>query len=257
MAKDERKRQKALAKKKKREIKVRKEANKVRNPTPQDLVKAMQRGAWHACYEIDGDSGLHNIFCVRNSSMGPIVCSFLVDLYCLGVKDAAVLKGIDLVKLTEYVNEQDGRTVTPAYVLKLITFAIEEARKIGFEPHRTTAISLPIFFDVDASECKDTFEFGRDGKPTYIAGPFETDFQQFDILNTLSKLGGTNFNFISSLTSAEIADGNSFRAYEFVRDDDEDADDFDDYDDFEDDDDSNESRTIDSTAKVVDVQTKE
>ena len=49
MAKDERKRQKALAKKKKRETLVRKEANKARNPTPQELVKTMQRGSWYAC----------------------------------------------------------------------------------------------------------------------------------------------------------------------------------------------------------------
>jgi hypothetical protein len=253
MAKDERKRQKALAKRKKREIQVRKEANKVRNPTPHDLAKAMQRGAWYACYEIGEETGLHNIICIRNTTMGPVGCAFLVDRYCLGVKNVQVLKGVDLASLSEYVKDRDGRTVTPAYALKLITFAIEEAGKIGFTPHRTTATMLPIFFDVDVNECTETFEFGVDGKPTYIAGPYESEFQQMEILNTLSKLGGTNFTFTTMINPEQMARAGTIGGYEYLDDDSE----FDDSDDFESDEDYESSDTIDSTAKIVELPTKE
>lgn len=255
MAKDERKRQKALAKKKKREIQVRKEANKVRNPTPQDLAKAMQRGSWYACYEIGEESGLHNIICVRNSPMGPVGCAFLVDRYCLGVKNVQVMKSIDLASLADYVKDRDGRTVTPAYALKLITFAVEEAGKIGFAPHRSTAVMLPIFFDVDVSECTDSFEFGLNGKPTYIAGPYESEIQQMEILATLTKLGGTNFSFSASLTGEQVGRLGTMGDYDFLDDDDDDFDDgFDDT--LESDDDSNANITIDSTAKVIETQVK-
>jgi hypothetical protein len=252
MAKDERKRQKALAKKKKRETQVRKEANKVRNPTPQDLAKAMQRGAWYVCYEIGEDSGLHNIICVRNSPMGPVGCAFLVDRYCLGVKNVQVMKSVDLARLSDYVKDRDGRTVTPAYALKLIQFSIDEAEKIGFAPHRMTATMLPIFFDVDVTECTDAFEFGRDGQPTYIAGPYESDVQQMEILNTLSKLGGTNFRFVAAINADGARNLKSFRAYD-------DDSDLDEYDEYEDDfgAEYEASNTIDSTATVIDVPSKE
>ncbi|MCU0721128.1 MAG: hypothetical protein MUC83_15565 [Pirellula sp.] len=249
MAKDERKRQKTLAKKKKREMQVRKEANKVRNPTPQDLAKAMQRGSWYACYEIGEDIGLNNIICVRNSPMGPVGCAFLVDRYCLGIKSVQVMKSVDLARLSDYVKDRNGRIVTPAYASKLIKFCIDEAEKIGFAPHRMTATMLPIFFDVDVTECTETFEFGRDGKPTYIAGPFESDVQQMEILNTLSKLGGTNFNFVASINAEGFRSLKSFRAY----DDDSDVDEYED--DFEAE--HEESNTIDSTATVIDVPSKE
>jgi hypothetical protein len=253
MAKDERKRQKALAKRKKREMQVRKEANKVRNPTPHDLARAMQRGAWYACYEIGEETGLHNVICIRNSTMGPVGCAFLVDRYCLGVKSVQVMSRVDLARLSDYVKDRDGRTVTPAYALKLITFAIEEARKIGFEPHRTATTMLPIFFDVDANECTETFEFGVNGKPTYIAGPFESEFQQMEILNTLSKLGATGFTFTTAINPGQMARTATMGGYEFLDDDS----DFDDSDDLESDEDDESGDTIDSTATVISLPSKE
>jgi hypothetical protein len=126
---------------------------------------------------------------------------------------------------------------------------MDEAEKIGFAPHRMTATMLPIFFDVDVTECTETFEFGRDGKPTYIAGPYESDVQQMEILNTLSKLGGTNFNFVAAINGDVARNLKSFRAY----DDDGDLDEYED--DFEAEYES--SNTIDSTATVVDVPSKE
>lgn len=253
MAKDERKRQKSLAKRKKREIQVRKAANKVRNPTPQDLAKAMQRGAWYACYEIGEETGLHNIICIRNTAMGPVGCAFLVDRFCLGVKNVQVLSKVDLASLSDYVQDRDGRTVTPAYALKLITFTIEEARKIGFEPHRLAATMLPIFFDVDATECTETFEFGSNGRPTYMAGPYESEFQQMEILNTLSKLGATGFSFTTAINPGQMARAATMGGYEFLDDDY----DFDDYDDLESDEDDESGDTIDSTATVINLPSKE
>ncbi|XZE21011.1 hypothetical protein SH449x_000903 [Pirellulaceae bacterium SH449] len=193
MAQDQRKRQKALAKKKQREIQVRKEANKLRNPTPSELVRSMQNGAWYACYEM-GVEGLHNLMCIRQTQQGPIACTFLVDLFCLGVKDAGIRRSIDLAMISDLVLERDGRRVSPAYVLKLLNFASRESQKIGFAPHRLTSTLLPIFHDVDEGDCPETFEFGRNGKPFYMSGPNEDSFQIQEIVATLSKLGPGNFD---------------------------------------------------------------
>lgn len=110
---------------------------------------------------------------------------------------------------------------------------------------------LPIFFDVDVTECTDTFEFGRDGKPTYIAGPYESEIQQMEILNTLTKLGGTNFTYSAALTAEQVGRLSTMGDYNFLDDDDDDFDD-----ELENDDDSNANSTIDSTATVIEAQVK-
>ncbi len=195
MARDERKRQKALAKKKQRTSRIRKEANTLRNLSPTELVRAMQRGQWYGCYEMASE-GIHNLLCIRNSPTGPVGISFLVDRYCLGVKDTAIVRGIDLGSISDYIAERDGRSVTPAYALKLITFGIEEAKKIGFQPPQEAATLLQIFHDVDPNSCTETFEFGKNGKPFYVAGPHDSQFRQLEILGTLTKLGQGNFHFL-------------------------------------------------------------
>ncbi len=188
MAKDERKRQKALAKKKQREIRIRKEANIQRNPSPGEVLRSAVRGEWVACYETE-DSGMSSLYCVRSTPSGFIGASFLVDMYCLGIKFTELLRNLDLQALSEHVKDRGAKTVSPAYALKKIQFAIEEAQKYGFPPHPDTEMHLRIFQDVDPTECSDEFEFGRDGKPFYLPGPYESEHRQTEILIKLAESG--------------------------------------------------------------------
>lgn len=202
MAKDERKRQKALAKKKQREIRIRKEANAARNPSPAEVIRSVQQGSWYRCTEMEHD-GLAHLICIRKSGNRFGACGFILDTYCVGVKDAYAIREIDLEAANEGLKENDGRIVTPAYAMKKIQFIQEQAAKIGFQPPANLALVMNVFHDVDPATCDNEFTFGKDGKPCFIPGPFDTPAKKMEVIEKLSLLGVGNFTIESGLENAE------------------------------------------------------
>ena len=139
---------------------------------------------------------MNNIVAIRQSRSGPMACLFLVDTYCLGIKDSYLIKEFDLEAFREDERQHDYQTISPAKALKLISKSIEYARGIGFEPHRDALTCSLIFSDVDATECTEEFEFGSDGKPLYTNGPRDSRERQVMIMKTLAKLGDGNYHFL-------------------------------------------------------------
>jgi hypothetical protein len=57
---------------------------------------------------------------------------------------------------------------------RIIYGGIEFAARFGFEPHRDFDQSQWILEDIDDLEpCEEEVEFGRDGKPFYVQGPYD------------------------------------------------------------------------------------
>ena len=102
------------------------------------------------------------------------VASFLVDIFCLGVKDAFV-RSADGEEFAFYFEamaaEVPLKEVDPSYARKLLREAAAWAQSVGFAPHRDFAIVEQIFGDVDPAACDVEFRFGRDGRPVYLPGP--------------------------------------------------------------------------------------
>lgn len=102
---------------------------------------------------------------------------FLLDTYCLGVKNAflAVTGPDQFADMFEkgrkgyMLNEQPA-----ASVRKLVGDAVVYARSFGIEPHRDYREAALIFGDIDPAGCTESFVFGKDGKPLFIAGPRDT-----------------------------------------------------------------------------------
>lgn len=131
---------------------------------------------------------------------------FLVDSYCLGVKDAFATWGDDLEGIRDQLNSTNAVNVDPSYALKFILGAIEYARTWGFSPHSSTAQCLKIFGDTDPSECEEEFVYGHDGKPVFIPGPHDSREKQTFVLNTLSKHGeGQHSLLISDVSDLAAA----------------------------------------------------
>lgn len=195
MACNENKRQQKLAKRNKRSAEIKKQRNKSVNTSNRDFLLAAAKAPWVGCYMSEA-SGMYNIVAIRQSRSGPIACLFLADVYCLGVKDAYLIRSFDLGAFQEDARERDFETIPPAKALKLISKSIEYARGIGFEPHRDALTCSLIFSDVDANECTEEFEFGSDGKPLYTSGPRDSRERQVMIMNTLAKLGEGNYHFM-------------------------------------------------------------
>ena len=158
------------------------------------------------------------------------VASFLVDRYCLGVKDVfgEVLSRpeYDSKYIRRMAAEMPAHSIPPADARKLLEEAVAYAHSLGLAPHADYPKVLPLFGSIDPAESKATFEFGKDGKPLFIAGPSDTPERSRAIVGILTENCGTgNFHYLVPLG------GSHGRDIRFL---DAEEDDFDD-DDFEDD----------------------
>ncbi len=81
----------------------------------------------------------------------------------------------------------------PRLAHRIIYGAIEYAKDIGFEPHKDFKLSRFVLDEPTEVDLSCQAEFGKDGKPFYIAGP---DDNADYISNELSKrIGEGNFHF--------------------------------------------------------------
>ena len=83
----------------------------------------------------------------------------------------------------------------PACVRKLVEDAQAYAKDLGFDPHADYHLSRQIFGDVDQEACSMSFQFGKDGKPFYISGPYD---DPRPVICTLERTAGRgNFEFLA------------------------------------------------------------
>lgn len=107
-----------------------------------------------------------------------MVGAFLVDVFCMGVKDAFWREVSEreyetlLSKLTATGGPR--RAITPERFAKLVYCAVDYAQSLGISPHADFHTARCLMDGIDPSLCPDEFEFGQDGKPLYIAGPHDS-----------------------------------------------------------------------------------
>ena len=124
---------------------------------------------------------------------------FLVDAYCLGVKDA-MFRELDEDEMEELL---DGAAATapltpvdPPYARKLMRDAAAYAQSLGLPPHPDYASVEPLFGDVAADACDVAFKFGHEGRPFYVPGPTESPTQIRRRIDRLRRhLGDDGFDF--------------------------------------------------------------
>lgn len=140
------------------------------------------------------DIGLGSIWFSRRLPDGRYAVSvFLLDTYCLGVKD--VMFGIDTAEAYQanledfrHASEEEFVARDPSAIRKLLGDAVRFAKELGFDPHPDYRYAAMIFGDVDASACTDEFSFGRDGVPFYVPGTKDSPAMQRRVKVRLEKL---------------------------------------------------------------------
>jgi len=213
MARDEKRRQKALIKKRRKDKQRRggKYRGIFNNPGFTDyfykrgFVKRAREFPIFECLINPQwqEQGLAHILLSRKQPNGKLIIGvFLVDIFCLGLKNTFCNADIPL---EEYENSLKGRMYQetscinchPRLAHRIIYGAIEYARDLGFKPNKDFALSryvldepsdVDLFFDV---------KFGKDGRPFYIAGP--DDDSEYIIGKLTKRLGEGNFTFIHPL----------------------------------------------------------
>ena len=162
------------------------------------------RAPIYKCYvaeEIFDESigqGMGHVVVSRLSGSQVAAGIFLVDAYCLGVKDAfAMLKPREVFDDFIATSEMRMRVVEPAYAKKLVEDSVAYARDLGFEPHPDYKLPRKILNDIDASECAVEFTFGKDGKPFFVSGPYDSEARIRQVIDTLQRrLGSDGYHYM-------------------------------------------------------------
>jgi hypothetical protein len=201
---DPRKRQKKLER---RKAKAKAEKKSLAAHDPRDLAVRIERSATapilHCCTSsVLWDQGISHVLVSRALPSGNVAfVSFLVDVYCLGVKDVM----FDVVSRSRYdsqifrkIHERfEPAHLEPADARKLIEGAVEYARQLGLPPHRDYQRAARIFGDIDPASSHQEFTYGKDGKPFFIAGPHDRPIRCRRIIDLLTaRCGPDGFHYL-------------------------------------------------------------
>jgi hypothetical protein len=127
----------------------------------------------------EAEGNIIQILVARKSTQGQLVIGvFLVDLGCLGVKNAFA-RPVDAYEYREIRQGfREHQAMKSTRDLNLVAKIIEEsvayARKFGFEPNRDYHKAKLVLGNADPNACPVKIPLGgRDGKPFFVAGPYD------------------------------------------------------------------------------------
>jgi len=154
------------------------------------------------------DRGLAQVIVLRQVPDGTFLLgAYLVDVFCLGVKNAfSVRLDNDEVRsflagcpdALQEISYEDARSV--------ILGAIEFARQFGFEPDESWTASSAVVEPERLFNRR--FNFGKDGQPLYIQGPHDNAREIMNRLAPFVKEGSAHY-----ITAADEADETEFEEW--------------------------------------------
>ncbi len=192
MAIDPRKRQKKLER---RTAKQKAERREVARCNAGGLAGRLQGSSaapiLHCCVATDvWQHGIRQVLVSRQLPAGQVAfASFLVDIYCLGVKDVVMSVAPLALYLRNMYEKLAARSrlipIKPECARKLVEGAVQYAMNVGLSPHADYRTAKLIFGDVSAADCRQQFTFGEDGKPFFVGGPYDSPARCEQIIRTL------------------------------------------------------------------------
>lgn len=125
------------------------------------------------------------------------VCTYLVDMWCLGVKDCLGPRKLDRTDYNQLMAAvfqgfpEGYQKITLEQAQALVFSAVDYAAELGFKPHHDfekTRSHLGEWNGENRIQC------GRDGKPFYISGPYDNPKKVMDTLH--KSVGEGNYDFL-------------------------------------------------------------
>ena len=213
MAKDHGARQqKKVAKQKAKRSDKRTELSRRASNDP--TVRLQRADKWPVVQSLIGANlwkeGIGYLAIARQEVGGQLVFGvYLVDVYCLGVKDAFWETGT-LGDFKDIIGKMDKTQkmcpISPACLAKIVTGAVEFALSFGFRPHPDFRHVAMLLEGIDPAACSQELPFGRDGKPYYIQGPYESFEKATAIMNRVREAGGHSLAVLSVPDWEELDD---------------------------------------------------
>ncbi len=200
---DKKKQQKAL-KQRARVKAVRQRERTPKSMSPHQHIRQARNYPIEGCWTQRGwdEGGMAVIVVARRQPDRNIAFGcYLVDYYCLGVKDAYCNANIPPREFRRrYLPKMlPGKPleIPPALAHEIIYGSIEYAARFGFRPHKDFGLAQRILDGPQAHPRSGKVEFGKDGKPFYISGPYDNPDA---IIRQLTRTAGEgNFNFLMQL----------------------------------------------------------
>jgi hypothetical protein len=238
MAKSESKRQKRLAKQKAKRNQKKQQLTRVKSMGLAERFGRFESAPVLVCLITTSmeDQGLGHLLISRRATSGEVaVAYFLIDRYCLGVKDCfgKIPAPGEYGEMLENYRAQEVRSIDPPSAKALIEGAVAYASSFGVSPHSDFRRVFPIFNGIDSTEAKETFEMGKDGKPYFMPGPYDSIAKSQQIFQKLmAHFGPDGFHYTMPFEHAGMLNLESFEDEDEDYEDDEFHDGFDDdYDD--------------------------
>ena len=126
-----------------------------------------------------------------------VVCSYLIDYWCLGLKDTRGEQKMNDIKYKQLVEMLYGnfpkgyQEISLEQAQAIVYGAIEYAEELGLKPHKDWQQTRS---HLGAWSGEPKLTFGKEGSPYYISGPYDNTAQ---ILQTLrEKVGEGNFHYM-------------------------------------------------------------
>jgi hypothetical protein len=147
----------------------------------------------------------------RQSPEGAVAASvFLIDLGCLGVKDAFMQRFATLEHYDRELREQlvDMRPMLRTdlnFVAKLVREAVAYARSLGFRPHKDFQEAAPLLDGADPDAALAEIPLGQDGQPLFVNGPYDNVPKIIETLNR--SVGAGNYHYMLGGPEGSMLDG--------------------------------------------------
>ncbi len=146
------------------------------------------------------EGGMAKVLISKKMPSGKLIASsYLLDIFCLGVKNTFYQFNIDEfdyedIKKRVYPEDQIMKECDPVFIHNLIFGSVDYAYDLGFSPQKdfkiTEYLLNPDFITDEINE----IEFGKNGEPFFISGP---DDNVNLIINKLNEsVGEGNYKFM-------------------------------------------------------------
>jgi hypothetical protein len=151
-----------------------------------------------------GEAGLARLVVAREQPGGRVLFGlYLVDYYCLGVKDCLWKADLSLNAFHRRLPQMVGtpEPCEPSFAHQLIYGAINYAQRWGFNPHPDFKTAGQILEPRGTYPETHDIQYGHDGKPFFVAGPYDNSHW---VIHKLTETAGEgNFDYMMALGGPE------------------------------------------------------
>lgn len=141
------------------------------------------------------ETGISPVYVSRELTKDSYVfISYLVDFWCLGLKDTILKFGVSKRDLSQaYSRSDDLVTISYQDARSLILGAMDFAKTIDIAPHSSWN-GIPYSFIEAHLAYEKQFSFGQEGRPHYISGP--NDYELYNVEEVVKKVSKAQGHYV-------------------------------------------------------------